>query len=94
MDINIPSDVKTYINNNPTKFKNLPITLRNIEKFMESYKSPSSLDIEKRDANLMLNLRIKGYVSNFERDDIVRQISFINSEVPFSVNNKHFDRNL
>ena len=46
MDVNIPLDVKTYIDNNPTKFKNLPITLRNIEKFMESYKSPSSLDIE------------------------------------------------
>lgn len=31
MDVNIPLDVKTYIDNNPTKFKNLPITLRNIE---------------------------------------------------------------
>ena len=94
MDVNISSDVKTYIENNPIKFKNLPITLRSIENFMDTYRSASSLEIEKRDANLMLNLKIKGYVSAFEIEDIVRQISFINSEVPFSVNNKHFDRNL
>jgi hypothetical protein len=94
MDVNIPLDVKTYIEKNPSKFKNLPITIRSIENFIDTYKPSSHLDIEKRDANLMLNLKIKGYISPTELQDILRQVSLINNEVPFSINNHYFDRNL
>ena len=42
----------------------------------------------------MLNLKIKGYISPTELQDILRQVSLINNEVPFSINNHYFDRNL
>ena len=48
MDVNIPLDVKTYIEKNPSKFKNLPITIRSIENFIDTYKPSSHLDIEKK----------------------------------------------
>ena len=94
MKVTFDENLKSHIEENPSQYKYLYMALRNIENFMDTYKSSTNVNVQSNNSSLLLNLRIKGYVSPFELEDIMRQINSISCGVPFTVNDRLPDRNL